>query len=84
MAAQQDFLRAEMSELGLTREAFALRLACTKRTFDKWLLPATSNGHRNVDESMWKFVREVLGHERLKVSLAASKKSSHEIFIYTH
>lgn len=74
MATQQEFLRAAMSELGLKREAFADRLACPKRTLDKWLLPATSKDHRSMDEAMWKFVREVLEHERLKACMAACKK----------
>ncbi len=74
MTTQQDFLREAMSELGLTREAFAQRLACSKRTLDKWLLPSTSNDHRQMDDAMWKFVREVLEHERLKASLATCKK----------
>lgn len=74
MTTQQDFLREAMAELGLTREAFAQRLACSKRTLDKWLLPSTSNDHRQMDDAMWKFVREVLEHERLKASLATSKK----------
>lgn len=74
MATQQEFLRAAMTELGLTREAFAERLACPKRTLDKWLLPVTSKDHRTMDEAMWKFVREVLEHERLKASFAMSKK----------
>jgi len=63
-----------MTELGLKREAFAERLACSKRTLDKWLLPATSKDHRSMDEAMWKFVREVLEHERLKTRVAACKK----------
>ena len=63
-----------MTELGLKREDFAERLACPKRTLDKWLLPATSKDHRSMDEAMWKFVREVLEHERLKARVAACKK----------
>ena len=74
MKTQQEFLREAMAELGLKREDFALRLACPKRTLDKWLLPSESNDHRAMDEAMWKFVREVLAHERLKVAHERVKK----------
>ena len=74
MTTQQDFLRSAMDELAMTRDAFAARLACPRRTLDKWLLPATSNDHRAMDDAMWKFVREVLDHERLKVANARTKK----------
>jgi hypothetical protein len=70
MTTQQEFLREAMVELGLKREDFALRLACPKRTLDKWLLPSASKDHRAMDEAMWKFVREVLEHERLKIAHA--------------
>lgn len=42
MPTQQEFLREAMAELGLKREDFALRLACPKRTLDKWLMPSTA------------------------------------------
>lgn len=74
MTTQQDFLRSAMAELAMTRDAFSARLACPRRTLDKWLLPATSNDHRAMDEAMWKFVREVLEHEQLKVSHALTKE----------
>lgn len=74
MTTQQDFLRSAMGELVMTRDVFAARLACPRRTLDKWLLPATSNDHRAMDEAMWKFVREVLEHERLKVAHERTKK----------
>ncbi len=73
MTTQQEFLQAAMTELGLTRDAFALRLACPKRTLDNWLSPASSTDHRTMDESMWKFVREVLNHERLKFKMSMPK-----------
>lgn len=74
MTTQQEFLREAMAELSLKREDFALRLACPKRTLDKWLLPSKSNDHRAMDEAMWKFVREVLEHERLKEAHERTKK----------
>jgi len=66
MSTQQEFLRSAMAELDMTRDAFSTRLGCARRTLDKWLLPQTSNDFRNMDEAMWKFVREILAHEKLK------------------
>ena len=74
MTTQQQFLREAMNELGMTRDAFSARLACPKRTLDKWLLPEPSNDYREMDEAMWQFVREVLAHERLKAAHARAKK----------
>lgn len=74
MTTQQEFLREAMGELAMTRDAFAERLACPRRTLDKWLLPSDSKDHRAMDEAMWKFVREVLEHERLKVAHERVKK----------
>lgn len=64
---QQEFLRAAMDELGMTRDAFCQRLGAARRTLDKWLLPTDSNDFRNLDETIWTLVREILAHERLKV-----------------
>ncbi|HJV50111.1 MAG TPA: hypothetical protein VJ652_01540 [Noviherbaspirillum sp.] len=55
-----------MAELAMTREAFSGRLGCAKRTLDKWLLPETSNDYREMDETIWNLVREILAHEKLK------------------
>lgn len=63
---QQDFLQSAMRDLGMTRETFAERLGCAKRTLDKWLLPDTSNDYRTMNETVWNLVREILAHEKLK------------------
>ncbi len=63
---QQEFLQAAMLDLGMTREAFSVRLGCAKRTLDKWLLPDSSNDYRSMNETVWNLVREILAHERLK------------------
>lgn len=76
MSTQQVFLRDAMGELGMTRDAFAERLACPRRTLDKWLLPSESKDHRTMDETMWQFVREVLEHERLKAAQKPGKKKN--------
>lgn len=64
--SQQDFLRLAMSQLGMTRKVFSARLGCAGRTLDKWLLPDASNDHRQMDETIWNLVREILAHEKLK------------------
>ena len=74
MTAQHECLREAMGELARNRDAFAERVACPRRTLDKWLLPSDSKDHRAMDEAMWKFVREVLEHERLKVAHERVKK----------
>jgi len=63
---QQEFLQAAMAALGMTREEFATRLGCAKRTLDKWLLPDTSNDYRAMNETIWNLIREILQHEKLK------------------
>ncbi|MEB0014349.1 hypothetical protein QN379_19605 [Glaciimonas sp. Gout2] len=63
---QQEFLRNAMFELVLSREMFALRIGCAKRSLDKWLLPDSSNDFREMGEPIWNLVREILAHEKLK------------------
>lgn len=58
----------------MTRDAFSLRLGCARRTLDKWLLPLTSNDHRNMDETIWNLVSEILAHEKLKAKVAKTSK----------
>ena len=79
MTTQQEFLRQAMNELAMTRDAFSLRLACPRRTLDKWLLPSTSKDYRPMDETMWKFVREVLDHEKLKAAQSNGKEKVNKI-----
>ena len=71
MTTQQEFLREAMAALGgLTRKDFSIRLGCAQRTLDKWLLPSTSKDYRNMDETVWVLVREILAHEKLKKKVA--------------
>lgn len=74
MSTQQEFLRSAMTELNMTREAFCGRLGCARRTLDKWLLPAASKDYRNMDETIWNLVREILAHEKLKLVHERAKK----------
>lgn len=62
--SQQEFLRDAMRRLDMKREAFAERLGTTKRRLDNWLLPIESTGFREMDEIVWKFVREILENEK--------------------
>ena len=66
---QQDFLREAMAELDMTRDSFCARLGCSRRTLDKWLLPAASNDYRNMNETIWTLVREILKHHRQSSTL---------------
>lgn len=63
---QQEFLQEAIAEFGMTREAFAQRIGCAKRTLDKWLLPDTSNDYRPMNETVWNLVREIRAHDQLK------------------
>lgn len=80
---QQEFLRAAMTELAMTRDAFCSRLGAARRTLDKWLLPADSKDFRNMDETIWNLVREILAHEKLKAKheklLGKSRPASRDI-----
>jgi aspartate carbamoyltransferase catalytic subunit len=58
--SQQEFLRDAMEQLGLTRQAFADRLHTKKRRLDDWLLPSESKGFRELDPTIWQFIREIL------------------------
>lgn len=64
---QQEFLRAAMAELNMSREEFATRLGCAKRTLDKWLLPDDSDDSREMSLPIWNLIREIQQHEALKV-----------------
>jgi aspartate carbamoyltransferase catalytic subunit len=58
--SQQEFLRDAMERLGMTRQQFADRLHTKKRRLDDWLLPSDSKGFRELDSTIWQFVREIL------------------------
>lgn len=77
---QNEFLQSAMAELCFTRDAFAKRLGCARRTLDKWLLPEASNDHRPMPETVWNLIREILAHESLK---AKHEKLQREVQINT-
>lgn len=66
MQAQQDFLRAAMDRLGMSRQEFADRIGAKKRALDNWLLPADSDGFRTMPETVWVLVREILAGTKKK------------------
>jgi aspartate carbamoyltransferase catalytic subunit len=73
---QQEFLQDAITELALTRTAFAERISTPWQTFRKWLLPADSTQSREMPAIGWAMVNEVLEHERLKRKVAKSEKAS--------
>lgn len=63
---QQEFLRDAMAQLNMTRDQFCARLGTTRRRLDNWLLPSGTKGYREMDEMVWKFVREILERHKEK------------------
>lgn len=64
---QQDFLRDAMQRLSMTRKQLAERLSTPERRLNNWLLPTTSAGYRELDPTIWQFIREIVAaHEKEK------------------
>jgi aspartate carbamoyltransferase catalytic subunit len=62
---QQDFLRDAMQRLSMTRKQLAARLSTPERRLNNWLLPTTSAGYRELDPTIWQFIREIVAaHEK--------------------
>lgn len=57
---QQNLLRDAMRRLNLTRDAFAQRIAVSRRALDSWLLPEGSSEGRAMPEIAGRFVTEIL------------------------
>lgn len=73
MSSQIEFLQHAMADLFMTRDQFAQRLGCARRTLDKWLLPETSTDHRKMPETVRNLVLEIQAHEKLKEKILVSK-----------
>lgn len=58
--SQQEFLRDAMAQLSMTRQQFSDRIHASKRRLDSWLLPSNSKEFRELDPTIWQFVREIL------------------------
>lgn len=57
---QQEFLREAISQLGMTRAAFAKRISVPEKTLDKWLAPQNTSDARSMPDVVWAYVREIL------------------------
>lgn len=76
MTTQQDFLREAAAALSLTQNGLAERMGAPWKTFEKWLLPPTSDHKREMPQIAWALVREILAHEKLKAKCEKLKKSN--------
>jgi hypothetical protein len=76
---QSEFLQSAMTSLELTRDGFAARLGCPRRTLDKWLLPESSNDHRAMPEVVWTLVREILANEKLLAKVERLEKKLEKV-----
>ena len=59
---QQVLLRDAMRRLNMTRDVFADRIGCRRRTLDSWLLPDESSEYRATPEVVRRFVAEILSN----------------------
>lgn len=73
---QQVLLRDAMRRLDMTRDAFADRLGCRRRTLDTWLLPDESSEFRAMPEIARRFVQEILA--RSATPAPATTQSVHD------
>ena len=49
----------------MTRKQLAERLSTPERRLNNWLLPTTSAGYRELDPTIWQFIREIVAaHEK--------------------
>jgi hypothetical protein len=74
LMTQTEFLQSAIAHLEMTRDDFAARLGCPRRTLDKWFLPETSNDHRTMPEVVWTLVREVLANRKLLAKVERLEK----------
>lgn len=57
--AQHQFLREMMDRLGMTPDELAERLGTSRRRLDSWLLAPDSPGYQEMEEGVWKYLREI-------------------------
>ena len=60
--ATQALLRDAMRRLNMTRDVFAERIGCRRRTLDSWLLPDESSEYRAMPEVARRYVTEILAN----------------------
>lgn len=71
VTTQQEFLRETAQALGLSQKEMAQRMGAPWTTFEKWLLPSTSNNSRDMPQIAWQLAREIVAHESLKKKIRA-------------
>lgn len=58
--SQQEFLRAAMQRLGMTRDQFCKRISVPRKTFDKWMAPDDTSDKRKMPDIAWSYIKEIL------------------------
>ena len=58
--AQQAFLEHAMQQLSMSREQFAAQLGTSLKGLERWLLPCSASDYHDLDEPVWRLVREML------------------------
>lgn len=79
--ATQALLRDAMRRLNMTRDAFAERIGCRRRTLDSWLLPDESSEYRAMPEVARRYVTEILANlpDNTQVGIGGSGLSANHL-----
>lgn len=62
---QQEFLKDAMARLGLSKRELAARLGTTENRMEAFLAPADASSYCDLDESVWRLVREIVSSEQI-------------------
>lgn len=74
---QQEFLKSAKDRLNLTWKDFAKRIGAPEATLKKWTMQSNSTANfREMPNTIWVLVREILEHEELKLKYANLRKES--------
>lgn len=68
---QQAFLEQAMQQLAMTREQLASSLGTSLRCVERWMLPNHDPSYRDLEETEWRLVRELLRTRDGRPALAA-------------
>jgi hypothetical protein len=66
MKTQQIFLRSAMQDMGASPDDFCIRIGCTRKTLDRWLLPSDDKLYAPMDDGVWALVREIQSYSKSK------------------
>lgn len=70
---QQAFLTEAMVAVEMSEEAFARRLGVPLRIMQRWILPSSDPQFRDMEESVWRLVREIVADaKKAKLEHSAS------------